>query len=714
MAAAGLFLALVAIWLRVLWLQVFAHGDYAARADRLQEQRVLLRPVRGQLLDRHGRVLVRDLLSYSISAAPREMKDPHRTARDLARILELDPGRLQRQFAQKPRFLWVARRVPAPVGQKVADLKARGVYLSPETQRVHTLGPAAMELLGFTNLDNDGADGVELQFDPILRGRPGWETRHRDGRGRSHAFPGGLRRSPEDGDHVVLTLDADLQSIVESRLSEAVDTLRAARGYALFMEPGTGEILAAVTVPHLPRGRARNSNFTDTFEPGSTFKVVTAGAVLEEGLARPEQTFEASATGSAQVVPGTSFRDVHKEARYTFADAVRWSSNIVIGRLGVMVGAERLYRYVTALGFGSITGVDFPGEAGGRLRSPDRWSLRSAPTIAIGHEISVTPLQLTLAYAAIANDGVLMRPMLLREVRSPSGQVIRRQEPSASHRVFSPATCATLRDMLTAVVDSGTARAARVPDLAVAGKTGTAQKYDAAVGTYGKGLYVSSFAGFAPAGAPSLVGVVVIDEPRGRHYYGGEVAAPVFRQILLDLRSLPHGPLQGPSRVVAAPPTPAPVTVPDLRLLPRRAVERELALLDLRPRFHGEGPRVLAQQPAAGRAVERGARIEAWLAAPEDSTGTSLPLLMGLTVREAVRELNRLQVTARVVGHGSVVRQEPLPGASLPLRGACVLYCERRPPAASVVSVDAPEARRGDPRLAAVTAAPGAAGGVSP
>ena len=588
MAAAGLFLALGVIWLRVLWLQVFLHHDYAERADLLQEQRVLLKPVRGNLLDRQGRVLARDLISYSVSAAPREMENPRRTAAELARLLGLDPRRLQRQFSQRPRFLWVARRVSPPVGQKIAELKARGVYLAPETRRVQPLGAAGAELLGFTNLDNEGVDGLELQLDDALRGQPGWETLFRDGRGRSHALPRGLRRPPQNGDHVMLTLDADLQAIVETHLAEAVDSLHALRGYAMFMDPRTGEILAAVTVPHLGPGKSRNWNFTDTFEPGSTFKIVVAGAALEEGVARPQQVFEASATGVAQVAPGAMFHDVHKEARYTFADAVRWSSNIVMGKLGVLVGPERLYRYCTALGFGTISGVDFPGEVGGRLRSPDRWSARSTPTIAIGHELSVTPLQLTLAYAAIANDGVLMRPTLVREIRAADGRVLRREEPSASHRVFSPSTCTVLREMLTAVVDSGTARAARVPGLAVAGKTGTAQKYDAAARTYGKGLYVSSFAGFAPADAPSLVGVVVIDEPRGRHYYGGEVAAPVFRHVLLDLRSLPHGPLAAPaSQIVARPPAPAPVTVPDLSLLPQRRAERVLAALELHGRFTG-------------------------------------------------------------------------------------------------------------------------------
>ncbi len=679
MAAAGLFSGLIAIWLRILWLQVVEHGHYAERAGLLHEQRVLLKPVRGNLLDRWGRVLARDLVTYSVSAVPREMEDPPGTARELARLLRLDRRRLQRAFDARPRFLWVARRVPPAAEQAVAEFGARGVYLAPETRRVYPFGPAAAEILGRTNLDNLGVEGLELQQDPALRGRPGWVTLIRDGRGRSHALPRGMRRPPQDGNHVVLTLDADLQSIVESHLTAAVDTLHALRGFAMFMDPSTGEVLAAVAVPHLGAGKARNWNFTDTFEPGSTFKVVVAGAALEEGLARPQQVFEASESGVAQVAPGAWFHDVHKEARYTFADAVRWSSNIVMGRLGLRVGAERLYRCATALGFGSLTGVDFPGEVGGKLRSPDRWSARSTPTIAIGHEISVTPLQLTLAYAAIANDGVLMRPMLVREIRDPAGNVVRRFTPAASHRVFTPQTCATLREMLTAVVDSGTAKAARVPGFPIAGKTGTAQKYDAAARAYGRGLYVSSFAGFAPADAPRLVGVVVIDQPRGRHYYGGEVAAPVFRRVVLDLRGLPSGLLEAaPAQVAARPPAPAPVTVPDLRLLPPRAAARTLASFDLHGRFNGEGARVLAQAPAAGVAVERGSRVEVWLAAPRDSSGAILPNLVGLTVREALRELNRRQVAPRIVGHGTVVAQSPPAGTRLPLAGPCVLRCEPR------------------------------------
>jgi cell division protein FtsI/penicillin-binding protein 2 len=685
-AAAGLLFGLMAIWLRVGWLQVVRHDYYEGRADLNQEQRVLLRPTRGNLLDRDGRVLARDLLTYSVSAAPREMKNPAGTARAQAALLRENPRRLTKAFAQRPRFLWVKRRISPALAEQIAARRERGVYLATEVQRVYPLGEASAEILGRTDLDDSGVDGLELQFDEALRGRTGWATLFRDGAGRSHALPRGMRRRPEDGDHVVLTLNADLQCILESHLAAAVDTLRAMRGFAMFMDPRTGEVLAAAVSPHLGPGKGRNWNFTDQYEPGSTYKAVVVGAALEEGLAKPDQVFEASATGVAQVA-GALIHDVHREPRYTFRDAVRWSSNIVMGRIACLVGAQRLYHYATALGFGSITGVTFPGEAGGKLRSPEHWSARSTPTIAIGHEISVTPLQLTLAYAAIANGGVLMRPMLVREVRDASGAVVRRYQPEASHRVFGEETSALMREMLTAVVDSGTAKAARVPGISIAGKTGTAQKYDAAVGTYGKGLYLSSFIGFVPAEDPRVVGVVVIDEPRGKKYYGGEVAAPVFREVIRDLQRLPNGPLaSGVMQVATRPPAPAPVTVPDLRLLPPDAARRRLAGYGLHARFTGSGPRVLAQDPAAGAAVERGAAVAVWLATPEDSSGLSLPSLVGLSVRAALRQLTMHQVAVQVVGHGMVVRQTPAPGTRLPLGRPCVLTCQpgRTPPSPAV------------------------------
>ena len=676
MAAAGLLFGLLVLWLRVAWLQLAMHQMYSERAERNQEQRVLLKPVRGDLLDRHGRRLATDVLTYVLAAAPREMSDPRGTARELATLLRLDPRRLAREFEARPRYLTIARRVPPDVAEKIANWNRRGIYLATETRRQYLLDPAAAEIIGRTDVDNHGVEGLEVELDRDLCGRPGWTTLFRDGRGRSHSLPRGLSRAPSDGNDVVLTLDSDLQSIVESHLARAVDTLDAVRGFAVFLEPGTGEILAAVSVPHAAPGHGRNWPFTDQYEPGSTFKAVVAGAALEENVARPGQYFDAG-NGVCQVAPGAIFHDTHKRPGFTFADAVRYSSNIVMGKLGLMLGSDRLYRYATSLGFGSLTGVEFPGETAGRLHSPEHWSARSCPTIAIGHEVTVTPLQLALAYAAIANGGVLMQPMLVREVRGSRGELIRRCSPRATHRVFSEGTTATLRGMLKAVVDSGTARPARIEGFSIAGKTGTAQKYDAATGTYGRGMYLSSFVGFAPVEAPSLVGVIVIDEPHGKHYYGGEIAAPVFREVIQDLRRLPHGPFEmSASQWAARPPRPAPVTVPDLQLLPPRDAERRLSEFGLRARFEGEGERALSQSPAPGEAVERGASVTVWLSAPEDSLGTRMPDLTGLAVREALRRLTLLETIPQIQGHGIVTRQSPAPGAALRRGARCQLWCE--------------------------------------
>ncbi|HET7226826.1 MAG TPA: penicillin-binding transpeptidase domain-containing protein [Candidatus Eisenbacteria bacterium] len=675
MAAAGLFLGVLLLGLRVVWLAVVCHGEFETRAERNQEQRVLVPPVRGSVLDRNGRPLARDLLTFSIAAAPHEMPDRRAVAVGLARLLHLDARRVERAFAQRPRYLFVARRVPPAIGEAVLAQKWPGVYATIATEREDLLGAAACEVVGRTDVDDAGLEGLELQYDDALRGHPGWTTLLRDGRGGEHALPGMLQRRPEDGHDVVTTLDADLQSIVESHLLRAVDTLQAKRAFAVFLDPRTGEILASVDAPHLTAGEDKNWAFTDEYEPGSTFKLVVAGAALEENVVRPDDYFDAGG-GVYQVAPGAIFHDTHKAAGFTFRDAVRFSSNIVMGRIGLRVGPERLYRYATALGFGSMTGIEFPGEAGGRLRTPEQWSARSCPTIAIGHEVAVTPLQLALAYAAAANGGVLMEPMLVREVRDAQGHVLHRYSPRASHRVFSEATTRTLRTFLQSVVDSGTARPARVPGFPIAGKTGTAQKYDPRVHGYGKGMYLSSFAGFAPAQNPTLVGVVVIDEPHGKQYYGGEVAAPVFREVIQDLRRLPHGPFDvGSDQVAVRPPAVPPAIVPDVNLLPPHAAEARLEDAGLHAQWMGEGVRVLSQSPAAGEAVERGAGVTVWLSPPADSAGRVLPDLTGLAVREALRQLTVREVPARIEGAGVVVRQEPEPGTPLPLRGPCRLWC---------------------------------------
>ena len=677
LAAAGLFLGLGCLWVRVAILQTALHGHFAARARENQEHHEKLLSRRGVITDRRGKVLAHDIGVSQVAIYPPQLTDAAAAARVLAPFVHESVPKLTKRLRALHSYTWIARDLPPEVGQRIREAKVEGVVVEDETKRFYRIGEAAGEILGRTNRDNVGVDGIEYQFENLLGGRTGWVTMVPTGSSTmSLLLPGAEGRPARDGASLELTLDGDLQSIVEHHLAQAVDSLHAKRGFAVFLDPWSGEILAAACAPHLVAGQSKNWTFTDQYEPGSTFKVVVAGAMLEEHLARPDERFEASESGQAELVPGCIIHDTHAHGSLSFRQAMQFSSNIVMGRLALRLGADRLYRDASALGFGSMTGVEVPGETAGRLRPVRAWQPRSTPTIAIGHEVTVTPLQLALAYAAVANGGVLMEPMLVRAIRDPDGRELRRGAPQPSHRVFSEGTAATLIEMLCAVVDSGTATSARLPGLRIAGKTGTAQKYDAAVGTYGRGMYLASFAGIAPADYPRLVGVVVIDEPRGSQYYGGQVAAPVFREVLLDLQRMGWAGFDASNSSVAMrPPSVPAVTAPDLRLLPPREAERRLADYGLHARFEGAGPRVLSQVPPAGQPIERGSVVLAYLAAPQDSLGRALPDLVGLTMREAVRRLSQRAVPMRITGNGFVTRQEPVPGTRLPLAGPCRLWC---------------------------------------
>lgn len=679
--AAGLFLFLLTLWGRTAWLQVVLHQQFLARAQENQQVRKKVLPRRGELRDRQGRVLARDMRVSHVAVYRPQLADAAAAARQLAPVLGIDARTLRRTLAASRGYHWLKRDLPPEIGARVRALRIEGVAVEEETRRQYPLGDATLEVLGRTNRDNVGVDGLEYQFDHDLGGQTGWVTLVPTGRSSVQLLlPGSDRRAARDGATLQLTLDGELQEIVEHHLARAVDTLDAVRGFAVFLDPWTGEVLASACYPHMPAGKAKNWNFTDQYEPGSTFKVVTAGAVIEEHLAGLSEYFTASSHGRVEIVPGCFIKDSHGREGYTFFDAMVRSSNIVLGKLGVRLGADRLHRYAVSLGFGSLTGLEYPGEASGRLRPVSAWQPRSTPTIAIGHEISVTPLQLALAYGAIANGGVLMEPQLMRELRAADGRVLRRWSPQPSHRVFQPQTTATLREMLSAVVDSGTATAARVRGMTIAGKTGTAQKFDPRTKGYGAGMYIGSFAGFAPANDPRIVGVVVIDEPRGKNYYGGQVAAPVFREIVLDLLRSPSHMLEvAPTAVAARPPAVPAVIAPDLSLLPPREAERRLRDAGLRGDFVGAGARVLSQTPAAGQPIERGAAVVAFLSAPMDSAGPALPDLIGLSAREALRQLSARSVRARVRGTGLVVRQDPPAGTPLPLSGPCRIECASAP-----------------------------------
>jgi len=669
---------------RLTFLQVVRHGYYTERAEINQQERVALPPTRGDIRDRRGNLLAQDRRAYSLTAVPRNMTDAPRMARRLARALHLDEKKLLVEFQRHPGYCWVVRQQAPDLAQMFAD-STHGkdgwqcVYLEGETRRSYPAGEPVAQVVGRADLDNVGVEGAEFQFDSVLRGQQGWHTVLQDGRGRQIGMPGWSNKQPVDGHSVELTIDSDIQSVVCERLKAAVDSLSALKAIAVVLDPWTGEILAAGSEPQPAEPPFRNEAITDQFEPGSTFKLVAFSAALEEHAAQPTTMFNAE-NGTWNLGEGQPIHDAHPHGMLTLADAVRFSSNIVAGKVGMKLGAHTFYEYASSYGFGALTGVEFPGETPGLLRAPDRWSGRSLPTMAMGHELSVTALQLALAYGAIANGGTLMAPQLLKAEYDATGKEVFRAEPHPLHRVVSTETAQTFRGFLQSVVDSGTATKAQLEWAHVGGKTGTAQIYDVALHTYHNGKYLGSFVGFLPVENPRLVCVVMVDQPK-KGYYGGDVAAPVFKKIMEDLYRLRGGPLAPrPATAQVALPRAVAVAVPGGRMLPVAQAREALADAGLRARIEGNGARVLAQVPAAGTRAEKGTVI-ALATVPEAS---ALPNVVGLTVREALTQLAGVAAQAQVVGRGVVVRQEPAPGSPAVPGRACVLTCAEKEDLASV------------------------------
>ncbi len=404
-------------------------------------------------------------------------------------------------------------------------------------ERCYPRAGLAAQILGFCSRDGDGLEGIELACDRWLSGEPGSEVVGADAKGNLATIPGGRRRAAVDGNDVRLTIDPTAQSVLERELERCVQESGAASASAILLDPRTGDILAMGSWPTFEPGRVRKSRpeqrrnrvITDINEPGSTFKLITAAACLEEGVVTPGTLIESCE--ELELAGGHILHDKEDYGWVSVEEALQLSVNTATANLARKIGPNTLYEYARAFGFGCVTGVDLPGEVSGILRRPAHWSGRSLETIAIGQELACTPLQLASAYGAVANGGVLMKPRIVTGIVDPHGKVLREIRPTAVRRVISAETARNLTRILSSVVEGGTAIEAGIPGITVAGKTGTAQRVDPETGTYDRKRHVGSFVGFLPAEDPRIVGVVVVDRPRGKGY-GGQVAAPCFRRIV--------------------------------------------------------------------------------------------------------------------------------------------------------------------------------------
>jgi cell division protein FtsI/penicillin-binding protein 2 len=540
---------------RLVVVQIVEADKFQELAAR-QRERVLTFPARrGAIFDRNGESLAISLGTQMIFVDPAHVEDPVGGAAKLARVLDLDPSVVQAKMSAPNRFEYLARQVQPDIARRVKALHIEGIYFENEPKRYYPGARLASQLLGFVNVEGTAFGGIEGAYDGILAGEPGEMTLEQDPAGMPLPQAEYSQTRAEPGRSLFLTIDKEIQYFTEQTLADAVHQYSAEAGSAVVMRVGTGEILAMANVPTFdandpgkaPPDAQRNRAVTDIYEPGSAFKIVTASAALEEGIVTPKSTFTVP---YSMPVADRVIHDSHPHPteRMTTSEIIEQSSNVGTVQIGMKVGGAKLQRYIKRFGFGSATGLDFPGESSGIVLPRSEWSGSTIGTIPIGQGVAVTPLQMAAAYQTIANDGIWVEPKLLYSTMDSSGKIETAATPTV-RSVISRQTAAEMRRILTRVVRVGTGVEAQIPGYQVAGKTGTAQK-PAPGGGYGN-TYVGSFGGFAPASRPEIVVFVMLDEPSP--IWGGSTAAPTFRTIAeFTLRHLGVAPTSNAEKAARA------------------------------------------------------------------------------------------------------------------------------------------------------------------
>ena len=546
------------VLIRLVTLQGLESPRWGRQAAREHERILDTKGERGKIYDRSGQPLAMNVQVPSIFAVPSLMQDPESTARRLAALLGEKSGPLVRRFREGKDFVWVQRKVDPARISSIEPVRSQGIGIVLESQRIYPKHLLLGQTLGFADIDNRGIEGIELEYDPVLQGEERTLTFERDARGKV-VFPKGLvYDGAARGKDLYLTIDEVIQYVSERELDRAMEATRAESGTVIVMDPRTAEILALAVRPQFnPNARDpsrpeqwRNRAVTDIYEPGSTFKIVTASAALQEGVVFPEE--EIFCENGSMPMAGRPLHDHKPSGWLSFEEVIAHSSNIGTAKVAMRLGANRLERYISKFGFGEKSGVDLPGEIPGMIPPISRRSDRSLAMHAIGQGVGVTPLQMVTAMAAIANGGYLMTPHVTMAIRSDEGRTLKSYAPHIRRRVISPETSRKMIGILEKVVSrEGTGERAAIRGYRVAGKTGTAQKVDPLTGRYSRDRFVSSFVGFAPADSPRVVILVVIDEPKGVNW-GGSVAAPVFKAIGEEaLHHLGVPPVENPEMVLA-------------------------------------------------------------------------------------------------------------------------------------------------------------------
>jgi cell division protein FtsI (penicillin-binding protein 3) len=645
--------AAAVVCIRAGQIQILEGAQWGALAEAQHTADREVVAARGAVLDRDGAALAVSREVYRVSVAPKEILDRDSVRTLLREVLDLSPARVRALMDRSRRWAVAPGRYPPTVRERLGGV--RGVYLEREMERYHPHVDLARGVLGAV-MDGKGKGGVEQAFESILRGQPGRAAVPRDNVGRPIPGETYLVTEPRSGGQVVLTLDLDMQEIARQALQEAIESTQARGGDVLVTDPATGEILAMVSIRD---GKTAGLGAINTpYEPGSTLKPFTVAGLLSRGLRSLSDLVEVG--DGTWTVEGRTLHDSHHpEQRYiTISDALRVSSNVGIAKAAQVFTAADQYLNLRDFGFGSPTGIDLPGESAGRLRRPDHWSLQSPASLAIGYEIGVTPLQMAMAYGALANGGLLMEPRLVKEVRDADGRVLERRAPRVVRRVVRPEVARNVGRVLVDVVEDGTGTKARLGTFRVAGKSGTSRAYSPE-GGYAGG-HNASFVGFFPAEDPQLVIFVRLERPQGADYYGGGVAAPVTRATMeaaLAARGTPLNRAQLVKAVQSATTRPAPVPV-------------TFAAQPVDP----PPPPVFGDE--AGPGAARGDKGDGEPSTTE--VGVPVPDVAGLPTRIAVRRLHALGLRVVQDRRGDITGTSPSAGSRVTPGDTVVLVVRRR------------------------------------
>ncbi|MFI5144024.1 MAG: penicillin-binding transpeptidase domain-containing protein [Ignavibacteria bacterium] len=697
-----MFIALfLVVGLKLFNIQILNTARYQIAAKKQYESRISLKSNRGTIYDRKLNALVSNVNNYSFAADPNMVDNKDSVAEIFSKIFEKDKNYyLDKLNTPNTSFVWLERRVDSKYDAQCRDINLTGVIKLNEAHRQFNYGTLASQIIGNTDIDNNGLTGIELEFNSTLQGEPGYIVMQKDGLGRKRPAVDFPRKEPKDGDNIVLTLDMNIQKIVEEELERGVNANDALGGKCVVMDVKTGEVLGMYSVLNSNASETDKANnfsrltfLTDLYEPGSTFKVVTASASLEEGIESRNDIIQTH--GGEYMVDGITVKDSHKSSSMTFQQIIEQSSNVGFMQVASKLGPERFYKYSRDFGFGISTGIELPGEVKGSLKRPVDFSPVSLKFMAIGYEVLVTALQMADAYACVANDGVLMKPSILKKITNPDGSLFKENQPEKIRSVITKKTARTLTELLTGVVEKGTGMEAKIENVRVAGKTGTAQKLDD--GKYSKKNYTSSFVGYFPAENPQIVIAVIVDAPAAGEIYGGKVSAPIFKQIaekiialngVLDFTSPQDNENNGNVKFIDNGDKDNPKKIENLDLIGFEVSDAVKLLKDNNIDFEISGSRKNAVVSDMKESIDNSAGDKPKIILYTQSNSEKgknknikpdeevMPDFKGMSMRKCVRILSDMGVEFAINGSGRVITQKPDAGTNLQKIKQVVINCQ--------------------------------------